>query len=368
MSKAYALEFLKHGRRPDRIPVMEHFSGLSREVVKVVTGHDPILNKENITGIYQDLGRFLEVDTNWGGGYPTPSTETHDWSDGETVKTSREGHPVVQWGIFHVTAQEDGRHFLHVPVPGSVDEALEFNPLTYFPKTVEAYREQFQKEYDAMLRTTGDVAYPIPHHYTTAFHWPLAILGFELLCEVGMEEDAFHSLMERFAEISRRITTAWSQVEGLEAIILHDDLTMSSGPVFRPGWYREHIFPFYPDIFKPLKEKGIPIIFTSDGNCTCFLDDIFNAGADGLNFEYLVDMEHIVERHGDKILVGNISSDTIAHGSEERITREVTRCIRIGSRAPGFMVNVGGGLTHDIPMQNLEYYVSLRKRLCRELA
>ena len=194
----------------------------------------------------------------------------------------------------------------------------------------------------------------------------MAILGFELLCEAGLEEEDFHALMDRFAEVSLRITTAWSRVRGLKAFICHDDLTMTSGPIFSPDWYRRHIFNHYPSLFAPLKRAGIPVIFTSDGNCSCFVDDIFAAGADGFNFEYTVSLRNLVERHGDKILIGNLCSDTIARGPIEKIEAEVRECIDVGRHAPRFVINVGGGITHDMPVAHLEAYLKIRSRLCRE--
>ena len=367
MSLQLALDFLRPDYRGVRIPVMEHFIATSREAVQHFTGFDPLApDGPGLNAIYRKLAEVYDIDLFWGEGPVADDRETHDWSDGQTVKITRDGHPAVQWGVFHVVSQEDGRHFLHVPKPESLDEALQFDPLQYFPETEDEYFAKFQAEHEQLQRNAGGVGYVIPHHYTTCFHWPLAIFGFELLCEAGMEEDDFHSLMERFAEISRRITRAWARVDGLKAFILHDDLTMTSGPMFRPDWYREHIFPHYPEIFRPLKEAAVPIIFTSDGNCSCFVDDIFAAGADGLNFEYLVNLKDLVERHGDKILVGNLSSDVIARGPVERIERELRECIETGKVAPRFVMNVGGGLTHDMSIPHLEAYLKLRKKLCRE--
>lgn len=368
MSKSYGCEFLKNRKRPEggKIPVMEHFNGLSQEAVIHLTGQDPLAHPEKLSEIYQELGRRLDVDLNWGAGFPSPKWETHDWSTGPRMRNNRDGHPVVQWGIFHVVAQEDGRHFLHIPLPEDIDEALEFDPLKHFPKTVDEYHEQFSQEYAEMMETTADVAYPIPHHYTTCFHWALALFGFEMLCEVGMEEDDFHELMKRFAEVSLRITTAWSQVEGLQGFILHDDLAMTAGLIFRPDWYREHIIPRYSEIFAPFKEKNIPIIFTSDGNCTDLVDDIFAAGADGFNFEYLVDMKMMVEKHGDKILIGNFNNATIAGGPEASIRDHLTETFDVARHAPGFVANVGGGLTQQIPIENLDNYLNLRRDLCQD--
>ena len=366
MSLALALELLQPNCRPERIPVMEHFFGCSREAVTHFTGFDPLApGSPGISEIYRKLAETLEMDFVWGG-VPADESETHDWSDGETVKITRAGHRAVQWGIFHVVAQEDGRHFLHVPKPASVDEALQFDPLKYFPETEDEYTSLFQAEHDKQRARAGDSCYPIPNHYTTAFHWPLAIFGFELLCEAGLEEEDFHALMERFAEISLRITTAWSRVRGLKGFICHDDLTMTSGPIFSPDWYRRHIFPHYPRLFAPLKQAGIPVIMTSDGDCSCFVDDIFAAGADGLNFEYTVSLRDLVERYGDKILIGNLCSDTIARGPIEKIEAEVRKCIDVGRHAPRFVINIGGGLTHDMSIEHLEAYLKIRSRLCGE--
>jgi hypothetical protein len=60
----------------------------------------------------------------------------------------------------------------------------------------------------------------------------------EPLCEAGLEEDRFAELVNRFAEISLRITTAWSRVEGVKGFILHDDLTMtgSAPAAISHGW------------------------------------------------------------------------------------------------------------------------------------
>jgi len=366
MSLELALGVLNPNYRGERIPVMEHFLACSREVVEHFTGFDPLApNGLGLSHIYRRLAEKLEIDLFWGAGPVGDDSETHDWSDGETVKKTRQGHPSVQWGIFHVASQEDGRHFLDVPKPASLDAALQFDPLKHFPESEDEYAAKFQAEHDKSQHLAGGTGYVIPFHYTTAFHWPLAIFGFELLCEAGMEEDDFSALMVRFTEISRRITRAWARVEGLKAFICHDDLTITAGPIFPPDWYRAHIFPHYPSIFAPLKDKGIPVIFTSDGNCSYFIDDIFAAGADGLNFEYLVNLRDLVEHHGDKILIGNLNSSTIARGPIERIESELRQCIEVGWHAPRFVMNVSGGLTHDMSIGHLEAYLKLRSDLCR---
>jgi hypothetical protein len=382
MAASLGLAVLRPGYRGARVPVMEHCMGASREVIRHFSGIDPLAEPERVNEAFRKLAAALEIDLLWGGGLPvravragtsaTPgalrgASEMFDWSDGERVKRTCDGRAVVQWGIFGAAHQEDGRHFVHIPKPASVDEALAFEPLEHFPRTVEEYRAEFTRSYADMWQSCGDTCVPLAHHYTTCFHWPLAIFGFELLCAAGLEEARFARLMEKFAEVSWRISTAWSQVPGLAGFILHDDLTMTSGPVFRPEWYREHIFCHYPRIFGPLKRAGVPLVFTSDGDCTAFVEDIFAAGADGLNFEYLVDLRMLVEKHPDKILIGNINSAVVGQGKVDAIERATRACLEIGARAPRFVLNIGGGITHDMTPAALEAYLRVRKALCRSV-
>ena len=373
MSALLGRQLLSPAYAGQRIPVMEHAWALSREAVVHLTGRDPLRERGSLNAIYQRAAEVLEIDLLWGGSLPKDGEEMYDWSSGPSVRHNQKGEEVVRWGIFATAHQEDGRHYTHIPKPASLDAALDFQPLEYFPETTEQYAARFTREYAGLLDGCAAVCQPIPHHYTTCFHWALAIFGFELLCEAGLEDDRFHDLMQRFAEISCRITAAWSSVRDaagrpLPGFICHDDLTMTSGPLFSPDWYRRHIFPHYPAIFAPLKAAGIPIIFTSDGNCSAFIDDILDvAGADGLNFEYSVSLERLVSDYPDKILIGNLNSATLARGPLAAIEAETRACLKTGARGRRFVANVGGGLTHDIPLAHLDYYLALRKNLCRTL-
>ncbi len=367
MSKTLGLAVLDAGYDQPRVPVMEHIFGIGRDAIVHFTGIDPVAERGRIAEAFDRLAEVFEIDLLWGGGLPGNDRTVYDWESGLDGVTSKDGHPMARWGIFAACSQEDGRHFLHVPKPESVEEALAFEPLEHFPDAVEQYRQRFQAAHDKMLERDGELLYGLPHHYTTAFHWPLACFGFEMLCMAGMEEDAFHTLMEKFVVITERITTAWSQVEGLRGFICHDDLAMTSGLIFPPDWYRRHITCFYPRLFKPLRDAGVPVIFTSDGDCSMLVDDIFEAGADGLNFEYMVDIDRLTSDWPDRILIGNISSAVLANGTEGQIEAEVSRCMRAGARARRFVVNVGGQITHTIPIANLEHYLRVRRKLAREI-
>lgn len=366
MSKALGLAVLDPAYDGQRVPVMEHPAGIGRDAIVAFSGIDPVAEPARVGEAFDGVVDAFEIDLLWGGPPPGPEAASRviDWT-GRDSFIDEQGYEHAQWGVFSASHAEDGRHYHHIPKPGSIDDALDFDPAPYFPETVDELTQQYQARHDANLARCGELCYAMPHWYTTAFHFPLSIFGFELLCMAGLEEDRFARLMDRFVAISERVTTAWSRVEGLRGFICHDDLTMSSGPLFRPEWYRRHIFPHYPRIFAPLIDAGVPILFTSDGDCSEFVDDIFEAGADGLNFEYLVDLEPLVERHSDRLLVGNLPSQLIADGPVEKIRDEVERTVAVGSRARRFVVNIGGQLTHDIPVEHLRAYLEVRRAACR---
>ena len=79
-------------------------------------------------------------------------------------------------------------------------------------------------------------------------------------------------------------------------IMVHDDMVWTSGAIFRPAWYRRHVFPNYRRLFAPLLDSGKKIIFTSDGNYSEFIDDLAGAGV-----------------HGSVLVVSHRGLDELAH-------------------------------------------------------
>ncbi|MFB0517244.1 MAG: uroporphyrinogen decarboxylase family protein, partial [Candidatus Neomarinimicrobiota bacterium] len=161
---------------------------------------------------------------------------------------------------------------------------------------------------------------------------------------------------------------AWSQVD-IEVFISHDDLAMTKGPIFRPDWFREHIFPHYPQIWKPLKDKGIKVIFCSDGNYGPLIDDIAAAGADGFIIEPSVDLQTVVGKYGGrKAIIGNVDTKVLTFEGEKEIEAEVRRCVSTAGHHPGFFINAVGGIPHNIPLKNVEaYFAACRKYRSRKV-
>ncbi|MCZ7542964.1 MAG: hypothetical protein M5R40_05230 [Anaerolineae bacterium] len=70
-----------------------------------------------------------------------------------------------------------------------------------------------------------------------------------------------------------------------EVIFCHDDIAMTPGPVFHPGFYEKYIFSRYEWIMEPAVRAGKKIVFVSDGNIDAFLERLLDFPIAGIMFE-----------------------------------------------------------------------------------
>lgn len=140
----------------------------------------------------------------------------------------------------------------------------------------------------------------------------------------------------------------------IEAGFLGDDIAFKSGPLFRPDWLREQYFPRLARVIAAWHEKGIRVLFHSDGNLNPVLDDLVEAGIDGLNpIEILAGMDvgTIHARHPHLFLAGGIDvSQLLPFGHPRQVARVVRQAIE---QAEGrLMVGSSTELNNEVPLEN----------------
>jgi len=195
-------------------------------------------------------------------------------------------------------------------------------------------------------------------YYKTIVSGCIQAFGWEMfLSAVGADPQGFDRVLEGIFRLTEHHLRAWAKT-GIPAFISHDDMVWSQGAIFRPAWYREHIFPRYRRLWSILHDAGIPVLFCSDGDFTEFVDDLADAGADGFIFEPLTSLEYVAEKYGDtKVIIGNADTRILTFGGREDIRREVKRCIDRGRDCPGFFMAVGNHMPPNIPLDSALYYL-----------
>ena len=201
-------------------------------------------------------------------------------------------------------------------------------------------------------------------YYNTIFMWPIKTFGWELfLTAAGLDEQRFDDVLEGFFQLSLAQFRAQAEC-GCKAFICHDDIVWTQGAVFAPEWYREHVFPRFKELWAPLKERGIILLFCSDGDFTEFVDDLVDCGADGFIFEPMTSLEYVVEKYGQsKVIMGNADCRVLMSGTRDDVWAEVERCANLGRDCPGYFFAVGNHIPWNIPIENIEVYAEAIKVL-----
>ena len=219
----------------------------------------------------------------------------------------------------------------------------------------EHYRQNCQAHPDG-VNMTG-VYETLVSAFIQLFGWEM------LLTAAGTDLKRFGDLANRYATWVQQYFDALAESD-VPVVMVHDDIVWSAGPVFRPAWYRQYVFPNYRRFITPLLDAGKKVLFCSDGNFTVFIDDIATAGFHGFVFEPLTSLEVMVQKYGQThVLVGNADTGILLRGSKAQIRAEVERCISLGRDCPGYFLAVGNHIPPNTPVENALYYNQVYEEL-----
>lgn len=162
------------------------------------------------------------------------------------------------------------------------------------------------------------------------------------------------ALLERNTVAAITAAQHYPDDHGLVAGFLGDDIALKSGPLLSPAWLRTHYFPRLARVIAAWHAKGIRILFHSDGNLDTILDDLVEAGVDGLNpIEILagMDVAQIHRRYPHLFMAGGIDvSQLLPFGS----TAAVRDAVRRALDAAGGRIMIGSSteLGDAVPLAN----------------
>jgi len=222
-----------------------------------------------------------------------------------------------------------------------------------------------RSEIEARMVFLGDTGLYYYMLYTTLFMWGVEALGMEIfLTAAALDPKGFDGkFLQRVLPKSRLLIQRLAELDS-PFVFCHDDLANAQGPIFRPSWYEEYIFPRYAELWRPAKERGKQVIFVADGAMGPLLEPLKATGVDGVMLENpAADFDRILEVFGERIVIGGFETAVLTRGSPEQIRRHL-RDVHARTRGmPGFVLSTPGGIHGNIPLENLEAYFDERSRL-----
>lgn len=193
----------------------------------------------------------------------------------------------------------------------------------------------------------------------SGFHAAYGLMGQErfayAIYDAPREVEA---LLELEGESAYRFARVAAEEQLCPLHFLGDDIAYKNGLLFSPAFLRRTFLPMLKRCIEPLHEAGIRVIFHSDGNLWQILDDLLEAGIDGLNpLEPIagMELEPLKRRYGHRlILVGGIDcSQLLPLGTPEEIRREVQRAMRVAAPGGGFFIGSSSEVNPATPLENV---------------
>ena len=137
-----------------------------------------------------------------------------------------------------------------------------------------------------------------------------------------------------------------------------DDMAYKGALMFSPQYLRRTFIPALRRVCEPLNNAEIKVIFHSDGYVMEILDDMIDAGIDGLNpIEPIAGMDigFLKKRYGKNlILVGNVDcSQVLPLGTVEQVVEATKECIRQASPGGGHFIGSSSEIVPSTPVENV---------------
>lgn len=180
--------------------------------------------------------------------------------------------------------------------------------------------------------------------------------------------------IERLLEVVGEGHARYARVAAEEQLgplyFIGDDIAYKAGLLFSPTFLKRTFIPMLRACIEPLHAAGIRVVYHSDGNLWEILDDLLDAGIDGLNpIEPLAGMtlEALRKRYGHRLLlVGGIDcSQLLPLGTSEEIRREVRNAMRFAAPGGGLFIGSSSEIVPATPLENvLVFYEACKTYGC----
>jgi uroporphyrinogen decarboxylase len=160
------------------------------------------------------------------------------------------------------------------------------------------------------------------------------------------EPASAHALFEKLTRAA--IVQLQAQVEaGAQAVQIFESWL---GELGRED-LEEFAFPYLARIAEAVRPMGVPAIFFSTGTST-HLPALARLGYDVLSIDWRIPMAEARAQAPAMAFQGNLDA-TLLLGPRDTLVRRVRALLEAGSRQPGYIFNLGHGITPQTPPENV---------------
>lgn len=137
-------------------------------------------------------------------------------------------------------------------------------------------------------------------------------------------------------------------------VLVASDIAYNNGLLLSPSFLRMALKPTIKKVVTAFHEHDIKVIYHSEGDLTKIIDDLIEAGCDGINPlapSENMDAVKIRQKYPNLILWGGIDNTTVLHsGTSDEVEREVKRVVSGVGR--GLILGSSGGVDPGCKIDN----------------
>jgi len=224
-----------------------------------------------------------------------------------------------------------------------------YDPRSDEPRSAKEIATEYKRVHQVYQQILNGVSLVAGEFYLTLFTYLDIHIGLTLVSRMARQNpEVLDGLLTEYAEVARKHVEAWSMT-GIKVFVSHDDIAWRGGLFFPTEWFKDHVVPLWKSIWTPIKEKGIKLIFVSDGDYRPLMDDIVQAGADGFHIEWDPRLPHdamqaLAEKYArGKILIIHPSYEIMNYGDPTQAESEARWIASLAREYPAiFLADVPG--------------------------
>jgi uroporphyrinogen decarboxylase len=161
----------------------------------------------------------------------------------------------------------------------------------------------------------------------------------------GLVDDVFATITDLNLAACEHLLGAGYQIDGGW---IWGDIAYGKGTLFSPRMYREMLWPYHKRLVGFFTQRGLPVIYHSDGDVRPVIDLLIEAGISclqPLEAKAGMDILQLKQRYGGRLaFMGNVNFETIALG-DDQARREISTKVGLGKVGGGYIYHSD----HSVP-------------------
>lgn len=189
------------------------------------------------------------------------------------------------------------------------------------------------------------------------FGWGTRILGFREFLTLPMRSPkALLNFIERIEGLNIELAKGLAD-EGIDGLIIADDVAYQKGLLTSPEIMRRYFFPSLALQVEEMASEGIPVFFHSDGNLNTIMREIIQTGFNGLHCidpNSDMDIVDLKLRYGEKLcLWGSLDANDLTRSHDRAYSRKLMDTILSVAPKGGFILGTTCGIFEGLDLNRL---------------